>query len=48
MDIFSKEFNNNINNFVGKMIDDTEKNLNSGNIEEKFELTNLIMDYLSV
>ena len=46
MDIFSKEFNNNINNFVGKMIDDTEKKFNSGNIEEQFELTNLIMDYL--
>ena len=46
MDIFSKEFNDNINDIVGKMIDDTEKSFSSENIEVKITLNNLMIDYL--
>ena len=46
IDIFSKEFNDNINNFVGKMIEETEKELNSENIGSKVYLNSLLVDYL--
>ena len=47
IDIFSKEFNDNINNFVGKMIEETEKELNSENIGSKVYLNSLLVDYLN-
>lgn len=45
-DIFSKEFNDEINNIVGKILDDHEKSLNSENKEEQIYYTNLLVDYL--
>ena len=46
IDIFSKEFNDNINNFVGKMIEENEKSLSSENLDSKIYLNTLLIDYL--
>ena len=46
MDIFSEEFNDNIDDIVSKIIDDTEKSLTSENIEERKHLNILMIDYL--
>ena len=46
IDIFSKEFNDNINNFVGKMIEENEKSLSSENLDSKIYVNTLLIDYL--
>ena len=46
MDIFSKEFNDNINDFVGKLIDETENSFSSKKLDLKIYLNSLLVDYL--
>ena len=44
-DIFSTELNDNINNLIDKLIDETENSFKSENLDKKIEFNILLLDY---
>lgn len=47
-DIFSKEFNDNINDYFDKILDETEKNLQSDKIADRMYTNSLLVEYLGL
>ena len=47
-DIFSQEFNDNIKDYVDKLLDDTEKNLQPDKIADRMYTNSLLVEYLGL